>query len=402
MKLLISVFLLFFAFQATAKVEALFHPHGPTLEKIAEWIEEADSTIDIAMYNMDVKESSPIIATLKSPALQSRIRSGQLKIRVNLELYSTPEANAAKRQALEDLGADVRFLDHRSVKVHHKFAVIDANGKNPRVVTSSANWALMSQVGYDENFLFFTQENEVTARYQQEFLRLWQASKEFGTSLSFPEQKPLPIVDEPESEVVFNSPRTLDPKSSEKSVLTDEVVRSIQAAQKNLEIATARIRLVPILEALRAAADRGVQVQAVLGQDDFRDLGKRARYLVHKNIQVRIKFYNLDLSDFLKFQMHNKYMIVDGHTLISGSFNWSRSSEFKHIENIVILTGSKAQEVVPDYHQRFLEIWQMGRDQYASTLAALENKQHPGCALPAMVLTPEEVKTLLKFKGDCK
>lgn len=402
MKSLISVLVIFGAFHASAKVEALFHPQGPTLEKIAQWIEEAESTVDIAMYNMDVKDTSPIIATLKNPAVQARIRSNQLKIRVNLELYGSPEANTAKRQALEDLGVDVRFLGNPEVKIHHKFAVIDANGKSPRVVTSSANWALMSQEGYDENFLFFTGEDEVTSRYQQEFLRLWKASKEFGVSLSFPEQKPLPVIDEKDAEVVFNSPRTLDPRSSEKSLLTDEIVRHIQGAQKNLEIATARIRLLPVLEALKAAAVRGVQVQVVIGQDDLRDLGRRARYLAHQNIQLRIKFYNLDINDFLKLQMHNKYMIVDGATLIAGSFNWSQSSEFKHIENIVILTGEKAQEVIPAYHQRFVGIWQMGRDQYPATLASLEKNQYKGCALPAMVLTFDEIKALLKYKGECK
>ncbi|KYG64915.1 hypothetical protein AZI86_12000 [Bdellovibrio bacteriovorus] len=402
MKYLISVLVIFFAFNASAKVEALFHPNGPTLETIAQWISEAQSTVDIAMYNMDVKESSPIIATLKSAAVQARLHSGELKIRVNLELYSSPEANTAKRQALEDLGVDVRYLDNKDVKIHHKFAVIDANGPLPRVVTSSANWAVMSQEGYDENFLFFTAEKEVTARYQQEFLRLWKASKEFGATLPSTEQKPVSFVDESDVEVVFNSPRTIEPQSPEKSMLTDEIVGHINGAKKTLEIATARIRLVPILEALRTAANRGVQVQAVIGQDDFRDLGRRARYLVHKNIQVRIKFYNLDINDFLKFQMHNKFMIVDGETLIAGSFNWSQSSEFNHIENIVILTGAKAQEVIPAYHQRFSGIWEMGRDQYASVLADLEKNQPHQCALPPMVLTSDEIKELLKYKADCK
>lgn len=400
MKSLVFVFVALFAFSANAKIEALFHPRDPTLEKIAQWISEAQSTVDIAMYNMDVKDTSPIIATLKSEVLQAKIKSGELKVRVNLELYGSPESNTAKRQILEDLGVDVRFLD-KDIKIHHKFAVIDANGATPKVVTSSANWALMSQEGYDENFLFFTQEQEVTSRYQQEFLRLWAASKEFGVALSFPEQTPVPFIDEEGLEVVFNSPRTLDPKSAEKSNLTAEVVRHIQSAQKTLEIATARIRLIPILEALYAAAERGVQVQAVIGQDDFKDLGRRARYLNHKNIQVRIKIYNLNIDDFLKFQMHNKYVIIDGATLIAGSFNWSQSSEFNHIENIVILSGQKAQEVIPAYHQKFLGIWDMGRDQYAPTLAALESNHHQGCFLPKMVLSSDEIQALLKYKEKC-
>lgn len=76
---LILLFQLLLPLHADAKIEALFHPHDPTLEKIASWIEEAESRVDIAMYNMDTTDGSPVIQTLKSESIQARLQSGEHK-----------------------------------------------------------------------------------------------------------------------------------------------------------------------------------------------------------------------------------------------------------------------------------------------------------------------------------
>lgn len=387
---------------AQARIEALFHPHDPTLETIAQWISEADSTVDIAMYNLESGPSSPIIRTLQSPQVQARLRSGQLKIRMVLELYGTPEENRKKRQTIEDLGVDVRYLN-RSVKVHHKFAVIDAQASLDRVVTGSANWSLSSYRGYNENMLFFTQEPEATSRYQTEFNRLWINSAEFGFADPASAVHSVPAVDQEDIEVYFNSPKRLEPGSTEISNLTNEIVSLIDSAESHLQIASTRIRLVPVLEALQAAAGRGVYIQAVISQDDFMDLGKRAKYLLNNpNIDLRIKFYNLHVADYMTYQMHNKFMIVDSHKLVTGSFNWSSSSENKHIENIVILSGKLAKEVLPAYQNEFASIWNLGREEYPLLLQALQSQAHQKCSIPKMALYPQEIRQLLKFKSHCK
>lgn len=385
-----------------AKVQALFHPKDPTLETISSWISEAKATVDIAMYNMDATEKSPIIQMLHSPEIQKRLQSGDLRIRVLLELYGEPAANEQKRQAIESLGADVRFLG-LEIKAHHKFAVIDAGGDLDRVITGSANWSTASAQNYNENILFFTQESEVTARFQQEFNRLWKASQEFGVNRNFPEVAVPSSPDDKNVEVYFNSPKTVEPNSPESSSLTNELIRLIKSAKSNLQIATTRVRIQGVMEALLEAAERGVKIQLVISQDDLRQLGQRAKYLlVNPNIQTRVKFYNLNVDDYISYQMHNKFMIVDGETLWTGSFNWSESSENKHIENIVVLKGATAQEVLPAYKNVFAEIWDMGRTEYAPLLQSLQQGQHTECEIPQMTLTKTEIAALLPFGKTCK
>lgn len=47
---------------------------------------------------------------------------------------------------------------------------------------------------------------------------------------------------------------------------------------------------------------------------------------------------------------HNKVVVVDGSTVITGSFNFSASAE-RNAENVLVIRG------VPDLAARYLEIW---------------------------------------------
>ena len=95
-------------------------------------------------------------------------------------------------------------------------------------------------------------------------------------------------------------------------------------------------------------------------------------------------------------------MIVDGTQLVTGSFNWSSSSENNHIENIVVLSGNLAQEVLPAYENEFASIWNLGRDEYSVVLESLKSQAHQACSIPKMALYPNEIRQLLKFKSHCK
>ncbi len=398
---LLLIALSFISILAQARVEVLFHPHDPTLEKISSWI-ESGNTVDIAMYNMDVTNKSPVIQTLSSSFTQRRLKNGDLKIRVLFEGYGTLAENSEKMQALEDLGLDVRYYG-RSIKIHHKFATIDSGTANERVISGSANWSLSSYQNYNENILFFSNEPEISARFQTEFDRLWTESDEFGQSHSSETQRPLSSENQNDIQVFFNSPRSLRQQDLEETNLTAEVVRTINATQLELVIATTRARLIPVLEALQEAANRGVKIYLLLNQDDYHDLGKRSGYLFsNPNIQVRLKFFNLDLSEYLAFQMHNKFLISDRTTLLSGSFNWSKSSENNHIENLIKITGETAQQVVPSYLTEFYDLWDLGRDQYNSVKSSLEQGSWRSCGIPQMSLSTSEIKSLLLLARNCR
>ena len=38
--------------------------------------------------------------------------------------------------------------------------------------------------------------------------------------------------------------------------------------------------------------------------------------------------------------MHHKVMIIDGHILVTGSYNWSQSAEDDNDENIIVIDSN--------------------------------------------------------------
>ena len=52
--------------------------------------------------------------------------------------------------------------------------------------------------------------------------------------------------------------------------------------------------------------------------------------------------------------MHNKFMIIDGKLLFTGSYNWSGSAETSNYENALFLTGATT---IQKYQTEFDRLW---------------------------------------------
>jgi len=85
----------------------------------------------------------------------------------------------------------------------------------------------------------------------------------------------------------------------------------------------------PIAKALLEAHKRGVKVEVVLdkGQRTARYSG--ATFLRNVGIPVWI--------DAKHAIAHNKVMVIDGATVITGSFNFTKAAEEKNAENLLII-----------------------------------------------------------------
>lgn len=330
-----------------AKVSALFHPYDATFVEIAKYLRGAEETIDIAMYNLEATTKSYIIQTLKLPELQNKIQTGQLQIRLIYEGYGTTPDKTRKSDQLENLGIDVRWMA-TSLKMHHKFAIIDGFTDHSSLITGSANWSLSSRNKYNENILFIENEPEIASQFQEQFNSLWQNAQEFGHSSPL-QHRSLAIL--PPNDILipyFNSQNfrwvagKLVKQKNPLFTLTRAIVKAIDHAQNNIKIASTRMKLRPIYDALLRAADRGVKIEALVTMGEYltryrRDnlllppcpnsysrecsSGKNFAYFLsksdfpgHENIDVRIKFFDINLKNYLEKQMHSKYIIIDEET----------------------------------------------------------------------------------------
>jgi len=131
---------------------------------------------------------------------------------------------------------------------------------------------------------------------------------------------------------------------SPKAGATEAVVREVEAAQQQILVQAYSFTSAPIAKALVEAHKRGVTVQAVLDKSNQTDKYSAATFLVHAGIPTRI--------DAQHAIAHNKVMVIDSATVITGSFNFTKAAEEKNAENLLVIKD--ASELVKAYEQNIL------------------------------------------------
>lgn len=124
---------------------------------------------------------------------------------------------------------------------------------------------------------------------------------------------------------------------------TEAVVGEIGRARKEVLVQAYSFTSVPIAKALLDAKRRGVMVEAVLDKSQRRERYTAATFLNNAGIPVMI--------DDKHAIAHNKIIIIDRQTLITGSFNFTKAAEEKNAENLLIFKGNR--DLVGKYLENF-------------------------------------------------
>lgn len=122
---------------------------------------------------------------------------------------------------------------------------------------------------------------------------------------------------------------------------TDLVVRFIQSARTQVHLLAYSFTSDPISAALIEAKHRGRDVIVVLDKSDLKN--PKALALKAAGIPVFI--------DTRHAIMHNKYIVVDGSKLETGSFNYTFSAERRNAENCLQIAD--APGIVDSYEREF-------------------------------------------------
>jgi len=116
---------------------------------------------------------------------------------------------------------------------------------------------------------------------------------------------------------------------SPKGGCTEAVVNNLGRAEKYVLVQAYSFTSEPIADALIAAHQRGVKVKVLLDKSQRRGRGSKLNLLVKAGIPVSI--------DQKHAIAHNKVMIIDGVTVLTGSFNFTTAAEDKNAENLLVL-----------------------------------------------------------------
>ncbi|MFP3029369.1 MAG: phospholipase D family protein [Arsenophonus sp.] len=130
------------------------------------------------------------------------------------------------------------------------------------------------------------------------------------------------------------------------------VLMAIEEAKTSIDIAAYSFTSKPIALALVDAKQRGVNVRVVADKKSNSGKYTAVTYLGNHRIPVR-------LNDKYAI-MHNKFMIVDGHSIETGSFNYTQSAAFRNAENVIYLRNRP--DIAKKYTQEFNRLWTEARD----------------------------------------
>jgi phosphatidylserine/phosphatidylglycerophosphate/cardiolipin synthase-like enzyme len=131
---------------------------------------------------------------------------------------------------------------------------------------------------------------------------------------------------------------------SPKGGCMDAVVRELKKARREVLVQAYSFTADPITFSLVEAKKRGAQVDILLDRSNEQESYSDLHILLEQGLAPLI-----DSSHAIA---HNKIIIVDKRTLITGSYNFTNQAEHENAENLVVIKGHP--ELLGMYRQNFM------------------------------------------------
>lgn len=137
----------------------------------------------------------------------------------------------------------------------------------------------------------------------------------------------------------------------------DAIINQIQNAHSYIDIAMYAFTSRPIGQALIDAYKRGVKVRLVMDVREAKTRYSRSRFFYKAGIPI--KTLPVAETRFVKGLMHNKFAVIDGKEVITGSYNWTASAEKLNYENLLII---RSDALAKEYEKYFNWMFNQGLD----------------------------------------
>ena len=116
---------------------------------------------------------------------------------------------------------------------------------------------------------------------------------------------------------------------SPKGGCTAAVVNNLNRATNSVLVQAYSFTSAPIAKALVDAERRGVKVRVILDKSQRTEKYSEADFLIHAGVPTWI--------DAKHAIAHNKIMVIDGQTVLTGSFNFTKAAEEDNAENLLVI-----------------------------------------------------------------
>lgn len=276
---------------------------GGVDENIAADLLQASQQVDIATYELN---SEPITNAL------IELRRRGVTVRV---VTDEDNGNLSAIRRLRRHGISV-VEDRRSGLMHNKFIVIDGR----------ITWT--GSMNFTSNGVFCNNNNMVridNPRFAANYLA------EMGEMYDMRQFGPTSPINTPNEQLVIQGISVETYFSAEKDV-TGILATALAGAQQEILFMAFSFTDDLLGETMLARAEAGVQVQGV-----FETLGSDTSFSFYPIMQA-VDWPNLQVRrDGNPRMMHHKVLIIDRHTVVFGSFNFTDSANRRNDENVVIV-----------------------------------------------------------------
>ena len=118
---------------------------------------------------------------------------------------------------------------------------------------------------------------------------------------------------------------------------TDAVIREVNSARSSIFVQAYSFTSAPIAKSLLNAQKRGVRVAIILDKSQVSQRYSSLKFFLNQGIPAKI--------DSAHAIAHNKVMIIDGETVITGSFNFTKAAEENNAENLLVIHDKKLADL---------------------------------------------------------
>jgi phosphatidylserine/phosphatidylglycerophosphate/cardiolipin synthase-like enzyme len=132
---------------------------------------------------------------------------------------------------------------------------------------------------------------------------------------------------------------------SPKGGCLEAIVKELKAARREILVQAYSFTSEPLTMALIDAKKRGVHVEVLLDHSNEKEK--------YSDLHLFLEHGLPPLIDANHPIAHNKVMIIDRKTIVTGSYNFTNQAEHENAENMLILRGHP--ELVSSYRQTFMD-----------------------------------------------
>ncbi|MGB8212161.1 MAG: phospholipase D-like domain-containing protein [Anaerolineales bacterium] len=303
-------------------------------------VTQAQKSIDVASFDFNLPSFVNALATASQRGVQVRVVLDEVNGSQKLSARESPTGQPFDAtQILQEAGIPVVNGGRSAGLMHDKIIIID--GKI--LYMGSWNMSYTDTFRNNNNLLRIT-NSTLIANYQAKFNELF-ADKRFGMHAQVGALTPHLTIDGVQVENYF----------SPVDNVMDKLVAYVQGAKKSIRFMIYTYTDTALANAMIGRYQAGVDIEGVIESQDA--LEGALVPLFCANLRVK-----LDGNPYI---MHHKVIVIDDDTVITGSFNFTKSADQINDDNVLVIHDP---DLAKQYLQEFGRVWNLGTSPEAAKI----------------------------------